>query len=58
MEADRLQRSLDLRQINTHYLPEDAYYLLKTRTLRSLLEDIERQQRRVASHPGVKGRRA
>jgi hypothetical protein len=44
-KADRLQRALDLRQsINSHYLPEGAYPL-KTRTLRSLLEDIEREQR-------------
>lgn len=48
MEADRLQRALDLRQlVNDHHLPADAHPL-KTRTIRSLLEGIELEQRRSA----------
>ena len=48
MEADRLQRALDLRElVNNHHLPADAHPL-KTRTLRSLLEDIQLEQRRSA----------
>ena len=48
MEADRLQRSLDLRElVNNHHLPADAHPL-RTRTLRSLLEDIDIEQRRSA----------
>jgi hypothetical protein len=48
MEADRLHRALDLRElINSHHLPADTHPL-KTRTLRSLLDDIEIEQRRSA----------
>lgn len=45
MELDRLQRALDLREIiNRAHLPDGAHPL-KTRTLRSLLEDIAYEQR-------------
>lgn len=44
METDRLRRALELRGlINRAYLPEDAP-VLKTRTLSSLIDDIESER--------------
>jgi predicted solute-binding protein len=48
MEVDRLTEAIQLRErVNQHYLT-DSVHELKTRTLRSLIDEIRQQQQKAS----------
>lgn len=48
MEIDRLTEAISLRdRVNQHYLSDDVHKL-RTRTLRSLIDEIEHEQQQAS----------